>query len=160
MPGPKYTNEEKQAYLDLAAEIGHSRAKRELGYPKSWNTANSWAKEYGVTIALDELKQKAAAFNDWYQTEDLLITMQEAIARGREFILEDADLNADGYKKTVEGMKRAIETMQLLQGKATTRAGSEKDTGESDPFAEALDAFLTAEQKQPDQEHQETPESP
>ncbi|MFI8229419.1 hypothetical protein ACIGDI_11350 [Streptomyces sp. NPDC085900] len=158
MPGRKYTEKEKQDYLELASEIGHSRAMRELGYPKHWNTANTWAKEHGVTIALDELKQKAAAFNDWYQTEDLLITMQEAIARGREFILEDRDLNADGFKKTVEGMKRAIETMQLLQGKATSRNGTEKDQDQADPFAEALDAFLAAEQSQDAPSHQDSPE--
>lgn len=159
MPGRKYTNEEKQEYLELASEIGHSRAMRELGFPKHWNTANTWAKEHGVTIALDELKQKASDFNQWYQTEDLLITMQEAIARGREFILEDRDLNADGYKKTVEGMKRAIETMQLLQGKATTRAGTEQESGEVDPFKDALDAFLKAEQNQGDQNPQRSSES-
>lgn len=147
MPGPKYEPHQKEEYLELASQIGHSRAMRELGYPKHWSTANTWAKEYGVNIALDELKQKSAAFNDWYQTEELLIAMQEAIARGREFILEDDSLNADGYKKAVEGMKRAIETMQLLQGKATSRGGTEKEVGDSDPFEKLLEDALAAQEK-------------
>ncbi len=84
--------------------------------------------------------------------------MQEAIARGREFVNEDSTLNPDGYKKAVEGMKRAIETMQLLQGKATARTGTEKDQGDADPFQDALDAFLTGEQKDPGHRDQEPSE--
>lgn len=146
MPGPKYPDEKKEAYLALATEIGHSRAMRELGYPKHWSTANSWAKQYNVTIALDELKQKAAAFNDWYGTEEQLIAMQEAISRGREYITEKTDLTPDEFKKTVEGMKRAIETMQLLQGKATTRAGTEEATETDAAIRNLLSAFESDEQ--------------
>ncbi|MET8270173.1 hypothetical protein [Streptomyces sp. NPDC005096] len=147
MPGPKHTEQEKLTYLELATTIGHSRAMRELGYPKHWNTANSWTKEYNVTIALDELKQKAASFNDWYGTEEQLIAMQEVISRGREYITQKADLTPDEFKKTVEGMKRAIETMQLLQGKATSRAGTE-EAGETDAaIRNLLSAFESDEQK-------------
>jgi hypothetical protein len=154
MPGHKYTEEEKLAYLEKASEIGHSRARRELGYPNSWSTANLWAKDHNVTIAVDELKQKSAAFNDWYSTEEQLIAMQEVISRGREYINDKADLTPDEFKKTVEGMKRAIETMQLLQGKATSRGGTEKEVGDSDPFEKLLGDFLTAEQKSDDQRDQ------
>ncbi|MGW3929978.1 hypothetical protein ACWECC_18020 [Streptomyces microflavus] len=125
MPGPKYTEEEKLAYLNKASEIGHSRARRELGYPNSWSTANSWAKEFGVTIALSELKAKSAAFNQWYRDEELLIAMQDVIDRGMEYINDYERLTPDEYKKTVEGIKRAIETKNLIEGKATTRNGTE-----------------------------------
>lgn len=141
MSGRKYTDTEKRDYLDIASQVGHSRARRELGYPNSWSTANLWAKEYGVEIALDELKAKSAAFNQWYGTEEQLIAMQEAIARGSEYINTKDDLTPDEYKKTVEGMKRAIETMQLLQGKATSRSGQEV---QEDPFEKLLEASLRA----------------
>ncbi|MFC9001111.1 hypothetical protein ACFT7U_36170 [Streptomyces rochei] len=147
MPGPKYTEEEKLAYLEKASEIGHSRARRELGYPNSWSTANLWAKDYNVTIAVDELKQKSAAFNDWYSTEEQLIAMQEVISRGREYINDKADLTPDEFKKTVEGMKRAIETMQLLQGKATSRAGTEEATETDAAIRNLLSAFESDEQR-------------
>jgi len=147
MPGPKYTEQEKLTYLESASLIGHSRAMRELGYPKHWNTANLWAKEYGVTIALDELKQKAAEFNDWYGTEEQLIAMQEVISRGREYITQKADLTPDEFKKTVEGMKRAIETMQLLQGKATSRHGTEEATETDAAIRNLLSAFESDEQR-------------
>ncbi|MFE2072046.1 hypothetical protein [Streptomyces misionensis] len=154
MPGPKYTEQEKLTYLENASLIGHSRAMRELGYPKHWNTANLWAKEYGVSIALDELKQKAAEFNDWYGTEEQLIAMQEVISRGREYITQKADLTPDEFKKTVEGMKRAIETMQLLQGKATTRTGTE-EAGETDAaIRNLLSAFESDEQRAVGQRNQ------
>lgn len=147
MPGRKYTEEEKLTYLELATTIGHSRAMRELGYPNHWNTANTWAKDHGVTIALDELKQKAAEFNDWYGTEEQLIAMQEVISRGREYITQKADLTPDEFKKTVEGMKRAIETMQLLQGKATTRTGTEEATETDAAIRNLLSAFESDEQR-------------
>jgi hypothetical protein len=147
MPGRKYTEQEKLTYLELATTIGHSRAMRELGYPNHWNTANTWAKEHGVTIALDELKQKAAEFNDWYGTEEQLIAMQEVISRGREYITQKADLTPDEFKKTVEGMKRAIETMQLLQGKATTRTGTEEATETDAAIRNLLSAFESDEQR-------------
>lgn len=147
MPGRKYTEQEKLAYLETASLIGHSRAMRELGYPSHWNTANTWTKDYGVTIALDELKQKAASFNDWYGTEEQLIAMQEVISRGREYILEKSDLTPDEYKKTVEGMKRAIETMQLLQGKATTIKGTDEGAQTDAAIQNLLSAFESDEQK-------------
>ncbi|MFF7496309.1 hypothetical protein [Streptomyces rubiginosohelvolus] len=146
MPGPKYTEQEKLTYLELATTIGHSRAMRELGYPKHWSTANSWAKEFNVTIALDELKQKAAEFNDWYGTEEQLIAMQEVISRGREFILYREDLTPDELKKTAEAMKRAIETMQLLQGKATSRTGTEEGSETDAAIRNLLSAFESDEQ--------------
>jgi len=151
----KYTEKEKLAYLEKASEIGHSRARRELGYPNSWSTANSWAKEFNVTIALSDLKAKSASFNQWYREEELLIAMQDIIDRGMEYITSSNDLSPDEYKKVTEGVKRAVETMNLIQGKATQRTGTEQPS-ESD---KALENFLRAaysdEQKASDQRDQE-----
>ncbi|WP_147286306.1 hypothetical protein [Streptomyces parvulus] len=143
----KYTDKEKLAYLEKASEIGHSRARRELGYPNSWSTANSWAKEFNVTIALSDLKAKSASFNQWYRDEELLIAMQEVIDRGMEYINDSETLTPDEYKKTVEGIKRAIETKNLIEGKATTRNGTESAQSTDEVFKNLLSAFESDEQK-------------
>ncbi|WP_405538103.1 hypothetical protein OG787_36390 [Streptomyces sp. NBC_00075] len=154
MPGRKYTEREKLEYLEKASDIGHSRAKRELGYPNSWSTANSWAREFGVEIALSELKQKSAAFNQWYRDEELLIAMQDIIDRGMEYINDYEGLTPDGYKKTVEGIKRAIETKNLIEGKATSRAGVETAESTDEVFKNLLSAFQGDERTPVGQEHQ------
>ncbi|MEL5958051.1 hypothetical protein AADR41_25390 [Streptomyces sp. CLV115] len=158
MPGPKYTNEEKQAYLEVAAELGHSRAMREIGYPKSWNTANQWAQDFGVDVSLDELKSRAAAHRDFYEKEELLTAAQVAIDRAMDFLDKQRDMSADDFKKVMDGLGKAIDKHLLISGKATTRTGHEKDQDQGDPFAEALDAFLTAEQKDSGQSIQDSSE--
>lgn len=142
----KYTQQEKLEYLELAAQIGHSRARRELGYPNSWATANTWAKEFNVTIALSELKQKSSAFNQWYREEELLIAMQDIIDRGMEYINSEQNLSADEYKKVTEGVKRAVETMNLIQGKATSRNGTEQPSETDVAIKNLMSALETAEQ--------------
>jgi hypothetical protein len=158
MPGPKYTDEEKQAYLEVAAELGHSRAMREMGYPKSWNTANQWAQDFGVNVSLDELKSRAAAHRDFYEKEELLTAAQVAIDRAMDFLDKQEHMSADDFKKVVDGLGKAIDKHLLISGKATTRTGTEKDQGDADPFQDALDAFLTAEQKDPGHRDQEPSE--
>jgi len=151
MPGRKYTEKEKLAYLEKASEIGHSRARRELGYPNSWSTANEWAKEFGVTIALSDLKAKSASFNQWYREEELLIAMQDIIDRGMEYINSSDDLSPDEYKKVTEGVKRAVETMNLIQGKATQRTGTEQPSETDAAIKNLLGAFQSDEQKASEQ---------
>jgi hypothetical protein len=158
MPGRKYTEEEKQEYLELASELGHARAMRELGYPKSWATANQWAQDFGVSVALDELKARAAAHRDFYKDEELLIAAQAGIDRAMDFLEKREDLSADDLKKVMDALGKAIDKHLLISGKATTRTGAEKDQGQADPFQDALDAFLTAEQKGSGQRDHDTPE--
>ncbi|WP_328496773.1 hypothetical protein OHS59_31745 [Streptomyces sp. NBC_00414] len=143
----KYTDKEKLAYLEKATEVGHSRARRELGYPSSWSTANDWAKAFNVTIALSDLKQKSSAFHQWYREEELLIAMQDIIDRGMEYINENQGLTPDEYKKVTEGVKRAVETMNLIQGKATTRTGAETADTTDAAIQNLTRAFEAAEQK-------------
>ena len=158
MPGPKYTEEEKQAYLEVAAELGHSRAMREIGYPKSWATANQWAQDYGVNVSLDELKSRAAAHRDFYEKEELLTAAQVAIDRALDMLDKNDSMTADDLKKVTDALGKAIDKHLLISGKATTRTATEKDQDQGDPFAEALDAFLTAEQKDSGQSVQDPSE--
>ncbi|RDD85961.1 hypothetical protein DVZ84_26880 [Streptomyces parvulus] len=73
--------------------------------------------------------------------------MQEVIDRGMEYINDSETLTPDEYKKTVEGIKRAIETKNLIEGKATTRNGTESAQSTDEVFKNLLSAFESDEQK-------------
>lgn len=143
----KYTDQDKRDYLDIAQELGHARAMRELQYPKSWNTANQWAKDFGVSIPLDELKARARAHRDFYETEELLTVAQAAIDRAMDFLDRDADLSADDLKKVVDAMGKAIDKHLLISGKVTSRSGQEVA---GDPFEKLLEASLRAQENADD----------
>ena len=144
--------------MEVAAELGHSRAMREMGYPKSWNTANQWAQDFGVNVSLDELKARAAAHRDFYEKEELLTAAQVAIDRALDMLDKNDSMTADDLKKVTDALGKAIDKHLLISGKATTRTGTEKDQGETDPWQDALDAFLTGEQKEPGHRGQEASE--
>lgn len=154
MPGPKYTNEEKLAYLEVAAELGHSRAMREMQYPSSWNTANRWAQEFGVSVALDELKSRAAQHRDFYDKEELLTAVQVGIDRAMDFLDKKDDMTADDFKKVIDGLSKAVDKHLLISGKATTRAGVEQESEGQDPFQKLLDDALAAQEKEAGQRDQ------
>jgi hypothetical protein len=141
----RYTDQEKQTYLELASELGHARAMRELGYPKSWNTANEWAVAFGVSIALDELKARAAAHRDFYGDAELLTAVQLGIDRAVDFFKET--MTADDYKKVIDGLGKAVDKHLLISGKATTRTGTEEGTDTDAAIKNLLSAFEGDEQK-------------
>lgn len=137
----EYTKEAKETYLELAQELGHPRAMRELGYPKSWNTANKWAKESGVDVSLDELKSRAAAHRDWYGDDEHMEALQVAIDRAMELLDKTSDLSADDLKKTVDGLTKAIDKQRVIQGKTTNRTTTEEASSDGEVFSGLLKAL-------------------
>lgn len=119
MTNIKYTNEQRAEFLELAAEIGISRALRKLGYPNTWATGKRWLENAGIEIPLDEIKAQAQAHNDWYKTEDMLLVAQEGIQRVYEE-LQRSDLSPDEHKKMSESFQKYANTWLLLQGKANS----------------------------------------
>lgn len=113
----RYSDEEINNFLEIAKDEGIGKTIRMLGYPESWSTANRWVKARGIEVPLDEIKQKAKAFHDWYETEDMLIVGQETMARLSEKLTQD-DLTSDELKKISEAYQKTANTWLLLQGKA------------------------------------------
>ncbi|MFI9490496.1 hypothetical protein ACIG8K_02810 [Streptomyces halstedii] len=150
-----YTNEEKRAYLDIASEVGHPKAMRTLGYPSSWNTANGWARDFGVSIALDELKARAAAHRDWYGDDEHMEALQVAIDRAMDFLDKNPDLTADEYKKVMDGLTKAIDKQRVIQGKTTSRTTTEASTPTDTALQNLVRAFENGEQNTSDPRHQE-----
>ena len=112
-----YSDEQRAVFLELASEIGITRAMRQLGYPAGWTTAQSWTKAAGIEVPLDEIKAQAKSHHDWYQTEDMLLVAQEGVMR-THLTLQREDLTPDEHKKMAEAFQKYANTWLLLQGKA------------------------------------------
>lgn len=123
----EYSNQEIADYLELAKEIGITRAKRQLGYPAAWATAARWVKNAGIEVPLDEIKSQAAAHWEWYKAEELLVVAKEALLRIVQS-LQSEDLSADEQKKLAEAYQKYVNTILLLEGKATSITENRKST--------------------------------
>lgn len=114
-----YTDEQINEFLELAQEVGITRAKRELGYPNSWSTAQRWAKVRDVAVATDEVMAKAKAADEWYRTEEVIVIAQEGMNRVYEDLTSGKDLSADDQKKLAEALMKHYNVWANAQGKAT-----------------------------------------
>lgn len=120
MPFKEYSDNEINEFLQVAQEIGIGRAKRQLGYPNSWGTAQRWAKVRGIEVAVDELKQRSKSFHDWYTTEDVLVIAQEGMNRVYEELMNTVDLDAESQKKLADALTKHYNVWANAQGKATS----------------------------------------
>lgn len=132
MAGIAYTDAQIADFLEVAKEIGITRAKRQLGYPTAWTTAGRWVKNAGIEVPLDEIKAQAAAHYDWYKAEELLIVAKEALLNIMDAQTKGG-LTPDEQKKLAEAFQKYVNTILLLEGKATniteTRKTDSMDTG-------------------------------
>ena len=113
-----YSEEEKEVFLTLAQEVGIGRALRELGYPKSYQSALDWAKNRGITVDVDPVMSKVKAFDELYKTEHMLAVIKEGIGRVYQSLTETSDLDPDSQKKLSEAVQKYTNSWLVLQGKA------------------------------------------
>lgn len=116
----RYTDEDINNFLELAQEVGITRAKRELGYPNSWSTAQRWAKVRGVEVAADEVMSKAANTREWYKAEEVMTVAQEGFNRVWEELTTNNTLSPDDQKKLAEALQKHYNVWAAAQGKATS----------------------------------------
>jgi hypothetical protein len=114
----EYTEEQKATFLDYAKDMGIAKAIRELGYP-TFPTARKWGEQYGVELPLNQLSQMANGIKVFYGSEEKLYVAQLLIDRIQEELMNDENKTGDELKKLSDALKRAIETIQLVEGKAT-----------------------------------------
>lgn len=138
-----YSDEMINDFLEIAQEVGITRAKRELGYPKSWSTAQRWAKLRGVEVNVDEVMQKAADAREWYKTEEVIIVAQEGFNRVYEELVNNDSLTADEQKKLAEALQKHYNVWASAQGKATQI--TETRDGVSSEFDAHLQDLLNTE---------------
>lgn len=127
----EYSDEDIAVFLETAVEIGITRAMRQLKYPASWSTAARWVHNAGIEVPLDSIKAQAAAHWDWYKAEELLVVAKEALLRIVEALQAD-ELSPDDQKKLSEAYQKYVNTILLLEGKATSISETRKtDTMDS-----------------------------
>ena len=113
-----YTDKQINDFLEVAQEVGITKAMRELDYPSSWSTAQRWAKNRGVEVAVDEVMAKAAATREWYKTEEVLTLAEAAFSRIYEDVTKQKVLTADEQKKLAEAGQKWFNVWSAAQGKA------------------------------------------
>lgn len=113
-----YTDTQINEFLELAQEVGITKAKRELGYPNSWGTAQRWAKLRNVEIPVDEVMSKAANTREWYKAEEVMTVAQEGFNRVWEELTNNSDLTPDDQKKLAEALQKHYNVWASAQGKA------------------------------------------
>ena len=136
-----YTDKQVNDFLELAQEVGITKAKRELGYPNSWSTASYWAKKRGVTVAVDELKAQAAEAREWYKEEEVKTVIQEGFNRVHEELTTNPDLTPDDQKKLSDAANKYYQMWVNIQGKA----GNITETRQTDTVDEHLAELLNME---------------
>ncbi|MDJ0395913.1 hypothetical protein QMK17_21575 [Rhodococcus sp. G-MC3] len=128
---PKYNEDERRAYAELAGDIGIRPAMRELGYPSSWASGRAWCTEFGIEVELDELKSKAAQYNAFYNDSEQIIAFQDLIADARAKQL-DPDTTAADLERLAKVIKLSVDGIRLIQGKATVNAPAKANTTDED----------------------------
>jgi hypothetical protein len=130
MPGKSYSDEEMDIFIQEAQDVGIGRAQRNLGYPNSWATAHRWITARGIKIDVDSLKARSKSFNEWYETEELLLVAQAGMDRIHESLHESV-LTPDEIKKLAEAYQKYANTWMLLKGKSTN-INEHRTVGEMD----------------------------
>lgn len=136
-----YTDEDINTFLELAQEIGITKAKRELGYPKSWGTAQRWAVLRKVEIPVDEVMAKASATNQWFRQEEVMTISQDGMQRVWEDLTTNTNLSPDDQKKLAEALQKHYNVWASAQGKAQTIT----ETRSNDGFDARIEEMLAAE---------------
>ena len=114
----EYSERQKTTFIELAQVVGIGKAIRELGYPKGWLTAKRWFDARGLEAPRSLTQQLAAAHRELYTTEEKLQAGRLLLDSINEKLNEDT-LSAGELKQLADTFKKTVETMQLLEGKAT-----------------------------------------
>jgi hypothetical protein len=116
---PVFTEEQVAEFIETANEMGIGPAMRYLGYPKSYHTA----KKFYVQRNLDMPTSNTLAFMSkqldiFYTDKEKVLAAQAVIDRSVEKLYED-DLLSEDINKLSTAIHKAIQTINLIEGKST-----------------------------------------
>ena len=135
MASKTYSDEQQAEFCSLAQEIGIGRAIRELGYP-SYPAAVKWMKARGIKPNVDQIMQEAKKWHVFYQTEDMLIMIDNGMAVIEELFSVASD--ADEVKKLAESIQKLVNARLILEGKANSISEKREVTQQDLEIAELL----------------------
>ena len=114
-----FTEEQITEYIETAQEMGISPSMRILGYPKSYHTAKKWFEQRNVDLpTMDTLAKMAVDMRVFYTDKEKLIAAQAVLDRCVESLMEDS-LDPDQLNKLSNAVHKAIQTINLIEGKST-----------------------------------------
>ena len=115
----KYTEEQITEFINQANEMGISPAMRHLGYPASYHTAKTFYEKRGVEMpTINTLAQMARNIGVFYTDKEKVIAAQAIIDRSVEQLYQD-NLTSDDINKLGNAIHKAIQTINLVEGKST-----------------------------------------
>jgi hypothetical protein len=119
MPYSQYKEEEIEEFINVANEMGIGPAMRYLKYPKSYHTAKKFYIQRKLDLPTpDSLKLLARNLGIFYTDKEKIITAQAVLDRAFEKLMED-NINSDELNKISNAIHKAIQTINLIEGKST-----------------------------------------
>jgi hypothetical protein len=116
---PVFTEEQVTNFIELAQEMGIGPAMRYLGYPKSYHTAKKFFMQRNIDMpTANTLAVMAKQLDIFYSDKEKVLAAQAVIDRSVEKLYEE-DLLADDINKLSSSIHKAIQTINLIEGKST-----------------------------------------
>jgi len=119
MPYPQFTEEQITEFIEMAAEMGIGPTMRTLGYPKSYHTAKKWHIQRNIDMpTANSLAVMSKQLDIFYTDKEKILAAQAIIDRTVEALYQD-DLMSDDISKLSNALHKAIQTINLIEGKST-----------------------------------------
>jgi len=116
---PVFTEEMVTEFIELAQEMGIGPAMRNLGYPKSYHTAKKFFVQRNIEMpTANTLAVISKQLDIFYTDRDKIVAAQAVIDRTVEKLYEE-DLLAEDINKLSNALHKAIQTINLIEGKST-----------------------------------------
>lgn len=115
----QYEEEKIVSFITLAQEMGIGPAIRSLGYPGSYHTAKKWFEQRAIELpTINTLAKMAVDTKVFYSDKEKLLAAQAVLDRCVETLYQD-DLDSDQLNKLANAVHKAIQTINLIEGKST-----------------------------------------
>jgi hypothetical protein len=116
---PVFTEEQISEFIELAQEMGIGPSMRTLGYPKSYHTAKKFFVQRNIDMpSANSLAVMSKQLDIFYTDKEKVLAAQAVIDRTVEKLYED-DLLAEDINKLSNALHKAIQTINLIEGKST-----------------------------------------
>jgi hypothetical protein len=116
---PVFTEEQVAEFIECANEMGIGPAMRYLGYPKSYHTAKKFYVQRNLDMpTANTLAVMAKQLDIFYTDREKVLAAQAVIDRTVEALYEDT-LASDDISKLSNALHKAIQTINLIEGKST-----------------------------------------
>jgi hypothetical protein len=116
---PVFTEEQVSEFIEMANEMGIGPAMRTLGYPKSYHTAKRFYTQRNIDMpTANTLAVMAKDLAIFYNDKEKVLAAQAVLDRSIEKLYEE-DLLAEDINKLSTAIHKAIQTINLIEGKST-----------------------------------------